>query len=108
MSQEIRRYSSAALEASHVVKDSKGMLHSLTFTNTNAAARYLQVFDANALPADSTVPAITIQVAAGATINLNYDMAPLPFQSGIVVCNSSTAGTKTIGAADSHFCVGFA
>jgi hypothetical protein len=97
------RYSSAALEASKIVKASKGILVGLAWTNTNGATRYLQVFDSATLPADATIPMMIFPLATGQTMVLTVPGVGIPFQNGIVVCNSSTMATKTIGAADSLF-----
>jgi hypothetical protein len=90
-----------ALAASRVVKVTAGKLFHITFTNTNAAIRFLQIFDANALPADATVPLISISVPIGGTQVLDWGTLGRAFVNGIVVCNSTTQATKTIGAADS-------
>ena len=101
--QQCQRHNSAGLAASLIVKDAKGWLIAVVFVNTNAAARFLQVFDSATLPADTAVPLISISVAAGATYVLSFPGFAAPMQNGIVLCNSSTAATKTIGAADSLF-----
>lgn len=81
-------------------KGGAGTTLTVIFTNTNAATRYLQIFDAAALPADATVPKASIAVATGQTYVLNV---PWSCTTGIVLCNSTTALTKTLGAADSIF-----
>jgi hypothetical protein len=91
---------SAAAEASSVSKASAGRLYSVTFTNGNAAARYLQFFNAASVPADTTVPVLSIYVAAGQSVQLYWENG-IYFSTGICWCNSSTATAKTIGAADS-------
>lgn len=97
------KYCSAALEASHVVKANKGVLYGLAAYNGNGAARFIQLFDSATLPADTAVPLFTFQVAAGATLPLTFPGIGIQFFAGLVVCNSSTGGAKTIGAADSLF-----
>ncbi len=95
---------STALEASHVLKASSGRLHHLVVTNTNAAARYIQLFDAAALPGDGTVPTVLLgSIASGATATFDLSIYGRQFANGIVVCNSTTATTKTLGSADSWF-----
>lgn len=79
-------------------KGGAGTTLTIIFTNTNVAVRYLQIFDAATLPADATVPKASIAVAAGGTFVLNV---PWSCTTGIVICNSTTALTKTLGAADS-------
>ena len=98
---------STALEASRVVKASAGKVFRLSALNTNAAARWLHLFDVTTLPADGVVPAMSIPMAAGAFVNI--DLGPFGefLSTGIVVCNSTTAAAKTIGAADSLFQVSY-
>lgn len=93
-------FNPGAAVASAIVKANPGALFGWTITNTNAAARYIQFFDSVTVPADTAVPLISILVAIGATslVSLNR---PRVFLKGIVVCNSSTGASKTIGAADS-------
>lgn len=69
--------------------------------NRNAAQRYLQLFDATGLPANNTVPLLSIDVAAGAAFNLVLtdpaDPPPsgLGVSLGIVWGVSSTEGVLT-------------
>lgn len=107
MYQECQRANTVALAASLIAKANKGQLIAVAFTNTNVAARYLQVFDSATLPADATVPLFSIQVAAGASYVLEFPGFAVNMQAGIAVCNSSTAGAKTIGGADSLITVLF-
>lgn len=94
---------SAALEASHVLKTTPGTALKLMVNNTKSSAQFIQLHDAAALPADAVVPLVSLVVAANANLILNLDDIGLPFLTGIVVCNSSTAATKTIGSADCYF-----
>lgn len=90
----------AALATGLVVVTGPAKLFKINFLNTNAAARWLQIFDAIALPADTAVPLISIPVAIGAAISESW-VDGRPFKVGICICNSTTAATKTIGSADS-------
>jgi hypothetical protein len=94
-------------ENSRVVKAGSGRLFGLVAYSSNAAAQFVQVFDAPALPDDGAVPVLVIPVAATAVVSLYYGSVGRWFQRGIVVCNSSTAPTKTIGSADTFFDVQF-
>lgn len=96
------RASSTALAASLVVKASAGNLYSLTIINNSAATQYFQVHDAATLPADTAVPKLVIPLLAGGVYEGQWEKG-FPCTVGIVVCNSSTLATKTIGAADSFF-----
>lgn len=98
-------YTSAALEASAIVKASAGNLYGFVVTNNNASTRYIQIFNSATLPADGAIPALTIPVPAGAVLPFDTGKFPNYFTNGIVICNSTTQITKTIGAADSLFYV---
>jgi hypothetical protein len=91
---------STAAEASSVTKASSGVLYGATFSNGNAAVRYFQFFNSTTVPADGTVPVITIQCPANSTVAAEWPEGRF-FSTGIVWCNSSTQNTKTIGGADS-------
>lgn len=93
---------SPRLEASRVVKSGPGKLYGLTVTNTNMAAQFVQVFDASTVPADGAVPLFAKSVPAGDAVGIQW-LPGRTFLVGIVVCNSSTQGDKTIGAADCLF-----
>lgn len=92
---------SGGLVASLIIKPGNRLFH-IVFTNTNASARYVQLFDATALPADATVPTVLLgSVASGVTATFDFGFWGRLFANGIIICNSSTAATKTIGSADS-------
>lgn len=94
--------STSAAAASLVVRNSAGTLLRIIGYNAGGA-QFIQVHDAAALPADTAVPAISI--AAAATSNFTIEIPEgVSFANGIVVCNSSTVATKTIGAADCTIC----
>ena len=94
---------SLAYESSRIVKFGPGYLMGLTVYSSNVAAQFVQVFDHQGVPADGAIPAVVLHVAATSTATLTYvPLGRLCYQ-GIVVCNSSTGPTKTIGAADCFF-----
>jgi hypothetical protein len=84
------------------VKRGPGILYGFTVFSSAAAAQFIQVFDLDSLPADGAIPAVVFTVGAAANIAANW-IPGRAFQVGCVICNSSTAPTKTIGNADSWF-----
>lgn len=88
------------LSAGTVVSDKRCVLYGISILNTNAAARWLQLFNASALPADTAVPVMSIPVEAGGFVNVDFGVYGKGFPNGLCWCTSSTAATKTIGAAD--------
>ncbi len=99
-------FNTGAAAASAIVKAKAGAVYGWNVTNGNAAARWLQFFDSATVPADTAVPLFSIPLIIGGSSNISL-VRPRVFQKGIVVCNSSTATTKTIGAADSLFDIQF-
>lgn len=95
--------SSRALEASRIVKPFGGKLFGLSVYSSNGAAQFIQLFDANVLPDDGAIPTFVLKVEASDNLGLYFGSVGRAFEQGIVVCNSSTADTKTIGSADCWF-----
>jgi hypothetical protein len=99
-----RRYPVAAtnpLAASAVVAATPGWLRGIYGYNSGPS-QFIQIHDAAALPADTTVPLFSLPVAAGQPFSFVFS-EELRVTNGIQLCNSSTAATKTIGAADVQF-----
>lgn len=94
---------SIAYEASRVVKPKPGTLRGLTGYNSKGSAQFIQLFDSPGLPADGAVPVVVITIAASSSFSLDYGLDGRKFLRGIVVANSSTGPTKTIGSADCWF-----
>ncbi len=92
---------SAALEAFRVVKNGDGILYGFTVTNTGAA-QFVLGFDGRTLPADGAVPIFSFPVAAD-NVCLALWVPGRTFFAGIVLANSSTNDTLTIGSADCLF-----
>lgn len=87
-----------AYAASLVVKASPGNLWGISGYNSGAA-QFIQIHDAAALPADTAVPKVIFYVPATSNFNFSADKFGRRFENGIVICNSSTGPTKTIGSA---------
>jgi len=102
-----RNTHSQALAASLVVCTFPAYLYSFTVCNTKATSQFVQFHDATALPADGAIPAVVFSPAGTSDKTVPLGIPGRLFLYGIVVCNSSTAGSKTIGAADCFFDVQF-
>lgn len=97
------KVSTPALVASKILKASAGTLIHLVASNTKASAQMIQIFDSATLPLDNAVPLVSFKVPAADARSYDIPITGMPFSNGIVVCNSSTAATKTIGSADCLF-----
>lgn len=100
------KVASDALAASLVAKNAAATLLGVYGYNSKSSDQYIQIHDASSLPADTAVPEFSFRAAA----EDNFFWTPpgdagVSFGTGVTVCNSSTAATKTIGAADCWFTV---
>lgn len=99
--------SSTAYETSHVMRGVPAAgcaLIGLLAYNSNSSAQFIQIHDASTLPAETAVPAIFFTVPGNSNVTFDFGITGIPMLNGIVVCNSSTGPTKTIGSADCFFC----
>jgi hypothetical protein len=78
------------------------ILLGLTVTNKGASTLYLQLFDAEAVPAGGTVPTfVPIAVPAGTTVAISFTdvsgngLLGLQCSAGLSWASSTTAGTLT-------------
>ena len=90
---------SGALVASLVASANPSRLYSVTGYNSAVTDQYIQVHDAASLPANGAVPKLTLVAYAGTPFSFDFTTGRI-CATGIVICNSSTAATKTIGSAD--------
>lgn len=97
---ECLRAITPALAASLIVKPSKGGLLRVFGFNTLAGTQFIQLHDSATLPVDTAVPIAVIAIAASSAFSIDLNGLIFPFQNGIVICNSTTGPTKTIGAAN--------
>src|SRR3954465_15283918 len=97
-----RPKSTTAYAASLVVKKEAGVLLSC-FGYNSGPQQWVQIHDAAALPANTAVPLHTFVIAAGDNFSVIIPTTGIPCGTGIVIANSSTAQTLTVGAADCWF-----
>lgn len=94
--------SSPKYESSRVVAAGRARLLGVSVFSSNVASQWIQLHDASTLPADGAVPVWTQTI--GGVGNLGFLWIPgRIFEAGIVICNSTTGPTKTLGAADTFF-----
>jgi hypothetical protein len=83
------------------------VVYGFTAYSTRASSQFFQVFDANTLPADAAVPLFSWSIAANSGVGFGFQPNGRQFQTGFVICNSSTDANKTIGSVDCFFDVQF-
>ena len=88
-----RVYSHGGVAVSYVLLDSKGVVESLVVTNSTGVAGFVQILDAASLPANATVPVVSMPIAANATVTLEV---PVFCSTGAVVAISTTLAALTI------------
>lgn len=94
---------STAYEASHVVKASPGRVYRIDVYSSLGSAQWIQLYNSTTLPANGVAPAAIIKIATIASVTWDFGPYGRYFSTGIVIGNSTTGPTKTIGAADTWF-----
>lgn len=92
---------------SSIVVPGRIVVYGVTVYSSKASAQWIQFFDANVLPADASVPLFVWNLAANIGVGFGWQPNGRQFQTGLVICNSSTETTKTIASADCFFDVQF-
>jgi hypothetical protein len=90
-----------------IVVPGRLVVYGFTVYNTKASAQFLNCFDASALPANAAVPLFSFALPANSGVGFGFQPNGRQFQTGLVLCNSSTDATKTLGSADCFFDVQF-
>jgi len=85
-----------------VAKASAGNLMSISASNSNAATRYLQIFDQNIVPILNDIPVLEWQIVTSAQILVGYDFLNGKPMSGIAWGVSTTSGSYTAATAAQH------
>lgn len=87
-----------------LIKNTAGTLWSIVVSNTNAAARFLKLFNLTAAPTVGTsVPVFTVPIPPGGTVLVNGGSNGIRFGTGISLAITGAAGdldTTAIGAGD--------
>ena len=96
-------YTSAGDARDGLILAGAGELREIKCCNTNAATRYLQLFDAIALPANGTTPAWTASTIVTLTEVKEVWNPKVRFGTGIYWAISTTRATLTVaGATDAN------
>jgi hypothetical protein len=99
---------SPALASSIVAHTGTCRLYGFTATSTNVAAQFILVFDEIKLPGNGAIPKLAVNVAAASPAGAYWGSVGRWFNRGIILANSTTQGTLTLGAADTIFDVQYA
>ena len=95
------------VKTNSVVVPGRIVAYGFTAYNTKASSQFINVFDANAQPGNGAVPLFSWALSANSGVGFGWQPNGRQFQTGLVLCNSSTDATVTIGSADCFFDVQF-
>lgn len=90
-----------------IVVPGRVVVYGFTAYNTSAAAVFLSVIDASAVPANGAVPLFSWPLAAHNGAGFDWTPRGRQFQTGLVLAVSSTDATLTLGEAVGLFDVQF-
>src|SRR5690349_18106520 len=76
------------------------VVYGFTVYSTKGSAQFVNCFDANTVPADAAVPLFSWPLTANNGVGFAFPGNGRRFKTGLVLCNSSTDATKTIGSVD--------
>ncbi len=103
-------FSSTASENKPIVSTAGGSVLNVLGYTSQTTDLFIQIFDTNAVPAEASVP-LAVFIIPGRTGGSSFSLAipngGLPCSTGIVICNSSTAATKTVGSSNCFFTVSY-
>jgi len=91
-----------AYATNKVCSAAPAFLCGFTVYNSSASSQFIQFHDATSLPSNGSAPKFFVEILPSASRMIEY-LRPREFSTGIVVCNSSTGPTLTIGSADCWF-----
>lgn len=92
-------YSSGGYTSGFVAATEPGKLISLQgYSNRD---QFIQVFDLTSVPANGSRPVLVKQ--ASGNFQFEFPIAGFQFLSGVIVANSTTSPTLTIGVADTFY-----
>lgn len=102
---ELEQHSSTsnALESSRIVASGQTRLWGFSGTNTKASAQFILAFDATTIPTNGSIPKFVMTAPASSDFWVSWAPFYRRFLDGVVLCNSSTVATLTIGSADCWF-----
>jgi hypothetical protein len=89
-----------------IVTSGAGKLYGFSGVNTNAAAQFILGFDLSTqskVPANGSIPDFVTKASASDVFWVSWAPTWRQIERGFVICNSSTAGSLTIGANDCLF-----
>ena len=106
----VTNINSAATTNGTVIKASAGTLYDIVVSNTNAATRFLKVYNSASVTVGTTTPIQTIAVPTNGTISLDFGALGLRCATGICVAITGAAAdsdTTAVTALDTKVSVAF-